>query len=122
EVDGDGAPLGAFDLARPVDDVALSGGEVAAISHSRLAQNAPCFGYSCSTPVTTYTYSLSFVWPYRLNAGLNVSANNIDTPAALSGNGSVFLVSWFEISPPRVKAAILGSSFHPFVLSTRAPT
>ncbi len=117
EIDRDGAPIKQYDETRAIDDVAAAGDQVSYVTHATsVSASLVCPGRPCTIP--TGSYSLSFIWLYRLSAGMKLPFKS-DSPAAVCPGGSTFLVVWAEHSPEAVKASRFGSSFKPFLLSSR---
>lgn len=105
EVDAVGAPLAVFDLPRAIDDIAIAGSQVGYVWHAAAAPN----------------YTLTFTWQYKLITQIAFPFKS-EAPAAISSNGSEFLVVWSEAVPSKViKASLFGSSFKPFLVSARGP-
>jgi hypothetical protein len=103
EVDRDGAPVVVYDIPRPIDDVATFDGQVGYVFHT-----------------SSFIYNVGITWLYRLTTGTIAPFPGNDSPAAIASNGnSNFLVVWTENRPRAMKGSLFGTTFKPFVISTR---
>lgn len=123
EVDKSGAALTVYDMPRPVDDIATAGSQVGYVLHAPGTSVSLCSwcGTPPRSPVPGTAYVLTFTWLYKLTAQTTLPFKS-GAPAAISSNGSEFLVVWSEYAPNNViKASLFGSSFKPFLVSARGP-
>jgi len=116
ELDRDGAAIIAYPLNLPVDDLAAAAGQVGYVTHEQLLTPfIVCPGGCFPRP----KYVLSFTWLYRLTAAITLQFKS-ESPTAVASNGNAFLVVWAEYTPNAVvNAALLGSSFKPFLVSAK---
>lgn len=119
EVNGDGAPVNVFEFPPPIDDLAIAGDQVGAVTHAHtVTPSIVCPGHTCSLPPFE-RYVLTFTWLYRLTSATTLPFKS-DAPASVSAGAGGFLVLWSENAPKAViKASLFGSSFQPFVVSER---
>jgi len=125
EVDKTGAPINVYDTPRPVDDIATAGSHVGYVLHAAGTSASLCSWCQPHPPppppTPSPTYVLTFTWLYKLTAQTALPFKS-EAPAAISSNGSEFLVVWPEFAPnSAVKASLFGASFKPFLVSARGP-
>jgi hypothetical protein len=123
EVDRDGAPLTVVNAPGLIDDLAAVGSNVGFVSHSYTPFKSfpnPCHPFTiCVAPgPVPEAYTVVFTWLYRLTSGTSASVT-ANARTAVAGGGDSFLVVWFE--PGKVKGSLFGSTFMPFLISSRVP-
>jgi hypothetical protein len=124
EVDVDGAPVIVYDLPNPIDDLAVAGDQVGYVLHSPTLVPFLLCGINHVCPPgpspPNPRYDLTFTWLYRLTVQITLPFES-SSPATVSSNGSTFLAAWLELKPSAaIKASLFGSTFKPFVVSTRS--